>query len=97
MSYNTPTDRTGRHIIGTITMPILAKNLSYIVVAPVIDQTAVEGIYDISLDWVPPNAAGDAPSIYTALQDQLGLRLESKKAPFDVIVVDRIDKNPTEN
>ena len=97
MSYNMPADAAGRHIIGTITLPILAANLSSIVQAPVLDQTAIEGVYDISIDWSPPNTAGDAPSIYTALQDQLGLKLESKKAPFDVIVVDRIDRIPTEN
>jgi len=96
LNYGTPTDAAGRHIIGTISMPILAGYLSYVVNAPVADQTAIDGAYDISLDFSPDTAV-DAPSIYTALQEQLGLKLESKNAPFDVIVVDRIDKTPTEN
>ncbi len=98
LSFNTPADAAGRHIVGTVTMSALAQILSYVVGGPVVDQTAIDGIYDISLDFSrDPNAAVDAPSIYSALQDRLGLKLESKKAPFDVIVVDRIDKAPTGN
>lgn len=97
LSYNNPANAAGRHLTGTITLPVLAQNLSAVIGSPVVDQTGTGGLYDISLGWVPPSAAGDAPSIYTALQDQLGLKLESKKAPFDVIVVDRVEKTPTEN
>jgi uncharacterized protein (TIGR03435 family) len=98
LTFNDPTDAAGRHIVGTVTMPLLAQILSSFVGGPVVDQTGVEGLYDIGLVYSPrPDAAGDAPSIYTALQDQLGLKLESKKAPFDVIVVDRIDKVPSDN
>ena len=92
-NYKTPADAAARHVIGTISMPILAGYLSYIVNAPVADQTAIEGTYDIGLDFFTDTAV-DAPSIYSALQDQLGLKLESKKAPLDVVVVHRIDKTP---
>jgi uncharacterized protein (TIGR03435 family) len=47
-----------------------------------------------------PTAAGDpaeAPNIFTAVQDQLGLKLEKKKAPLDLIVIDQAEKTPTEN
>jgi uncharacterized protein (TIGR03435 family) len=46
-----------------------------------------------------PNSAGDqdAPSLLTAVQEQLGLKLESKKGPLDLLVIDRADKTPTEN
>lgn len=47
-----------------------------------------------------PTAAGDpaeAPNIFTAVQDQLGLKLEKKKGPLDMIVIDQVEKTPTEN
>ena len=44
----------------------------------------------------PPPGDSDGPSIFTALQEQLGLRLNSQKAPVDTIVIDRVEK-PTEN
>jgi uncharacterized protein (TIGR03435 family) len=63
----------------------------------VIDETHVDGRFNIDLQW---NATGDAsdehPSIFTAVQEQLGLRLESSRAPVDVLVVDHIEK-PTED
>ena len=48
---------------------------------------------------LPGNSAnqGDAPSLFTAIQEQLGLRLEKKKGPLDTLVIDRADKVPTEN
>jgi uncharacterized protein (TIGR03435 family) len=68
----------------------------------VLDQTGLTGLYDWTLKWAPVNAdpgepsapAGDAsdPALFTALQEQLGLKLESKKAPVDVVVIDRIEK-----
>jgi uncharacterized protein (TIGR03435 family) len=77
---------------------------------PVIDETGLSGLYDFSLQWddapirnggVPgldgPAARGnDHGSIFTAIQDQLGLRLEPRRAPVEVIVVDQIEK-PSEN
>ena len=77
---------------------------------PVIDRTGLEGLYDLSLQWddapmrqggvpgldVPPAPGNDHGSIFTAIQDQLGLRLESQRAPVEVIVVDRIER-PSQN
>jgi len=78
---------------------------------PVIDKTELKGLYDIKLQWTPemgqgPVAPGgpepppppdtSGPSIFTAVQEQLGLRLESAKGPVDVVVIDSIQK-PTEN
>jgi uncharacterized protein (TIGR03435 family) len=75
---------------------------------PVVDQTGITGRYDFTLTWtpdesqfaglgirVPPpaaNAANAPPGLFTAIQEQLGLRLESTKAPVDVLVVDRAEK-----
>jgi uncharacterized protein (TIGR03435 family) len=67
---------------------------------PVIDQTGLKGRYDFTLEWTPDNLPpGDstAPSLFTAVQEQLGLKLESRKAPVEIVVVDSAEKTPTEN
>ncbi|HXE07776.1 MAG TPA: TIGR03435 family protein [Acidobacteriaceae bacterium] len=67
---------------------------------PVIDQTNLAGRYDFSLTWTPdairaaePNAP---PALFTAVQEQLGLKLEATRAPADVFVIDAATK-PTQN
>jgi uncharacterized protein (TIGR03435 family) len=70
---------------------------------PVIDATGLKGKYDFMLSWVPElprGAAADSnsgPTLQDAIQAQLGLRLESKKAMVDVLVIDRAEKVPTGN
>ncbi|MBI2686544.1 MAG: TIGR03435 family protein [Acidobacteria bacterium] len=74
-----------------------AQSLSHLVGQTVVDQTGIAGEFDFAMKWSPDNAPdADGPSIYTAIQDQLGLRLESKKGPVEVIVIESIEK-PTEN
>ena len=70
---------------------------------PVVNETGVTGAFDFTLEWVPERRmrtdAGDAPSgptLFTALTEQLGVRLESKKVPVEVLVVERAEK-PAEN
>jgi uncharacterized protein (TIGR03435 family) len=68
----------------------------------VIDKTGLTGKYDFMLEFSVRGltaAPGDdpLPSLFEALPQQLGLRLEDKKAPFDVVVVDHAEKVPTEN
>lgn len=68
---------------------------------PVLDKTGLAGGFDIDLKWTPALgtdalAAADAVSIFTAVQEQLGLRLENGTAPLDVLMIDRIER-PTEN
>jgi uncharacterized protein (TIGR03435 family) len=73
----------------------------------VIDRTKLSGTYDIDLHWAPMGLRlqsdsqtlsdvnpSDAPSIFTALQEQLGLKLESTKGPVDVLVIDHVE-HPT--
>jgi uncharacterized protein (TIGR03435 family) len=63
----------------------------------VIDNTGLTGEYDLSLEWAADEAADSSlPSIFTALQEQLGLKLESTKGPVEVIVIDHVER-PSEN
>jgi uncharacterized protein (TIGR03435 family) len=64
---------------------------------PVVDKTGLTGEYDYTLEYSPNPADPDAPSLPTAVQEQLGLRLEQKKAPLDLLIIDRADRVPTEN
>ncbi len=77
---------------------------------PVVDQTGISGRYDFTLTWTPdesqfgglgvkvppPPDNATAPGLFEAIQEQLGLKLESTKAPVEILVVDRAEK-PTEN
>jgi uncharacterized protein (TIGR03435 family) len=82
-------------------MASLAKALSGQLHRSVIDKTGLTGNYDLTLQWTPDGApvstdADSAPSIYTAVQEQLGLKLQPAKAPVEVLVVDHAAM-PTEN
>jgi uncharacterized protein (TIGR03435 family) len=70
---------------------------------PVFDKTGLTGKYDFTLEWRqqnlsarPDSDAADGPSLFTALQQQLGLKLEPSSAPFDTVVIDHAEK-PSEN
>jgi uncharacterized protein (TIGR03435 family) len=66
----------------------------------VLDRTGLKGSFDFELRWTPDNLrsapataqANDAPSIFAALQEQLGLRLESQRGPVEFLVIDRIER-----
>jgi uncharacterized protein (TIGR03435 family) len=60
----------------------------------ILDQTGLKGKYDLTLKWasVDDPKEPDGPSLFTAIQEQLGLRLESGKAPMDVLVIDHVDR-----
>jgi uncharacterized protein (TIGR03435 family) len=77
----------------------LVRELDYAVGNPVVDATGLTGMYDLSLYWIPDPMRPDAdgPTIFKALQDQLGLRLEAKKVMLPVVIVDHAEKLPTEN
>jgi uncharacterized protein (TIGR03435 family) len=97
----------GNQIVGKGgDMHDLALLLTSQVQQPVVDQTGLTGKYDFTLRWsteplspVPGTPTGDAdklPSIFTALREQLGLRLDSARGPIEVLVIDRAEK-PSEN
>ncbi len=82
----------------------LAQALVGYVGAIVVDRTEIEGSFDFELEWVPdpanmptlngakPEGAPDGASIFTAVQEQLGLKLESAKGPVEVLVIERAEK-----
>jgi uncharacterized protein (TIGR03435 family) len=83
------------------TMAQLTLKLSEILHWPVVDKTGVEGKFDLKLDWKTEGAdanpaAEGGTSIFTALQEQLGLKLESGKVAAEVLVIDSAEK-PSEN
>jgi len=67
---------------------------------PVVDHTNLPGRYDFTLLWTPDSIRAtptdEAPGLFTALQEQLGLKLEPTRAPADVLVIDAATK-PTQN
>jgi len=70
---------------------------------PVLDMTGLDGSYDYTIDisglngFNPQSIADSGPSIFTAVQTDLGLKLESRKAPVEMLVIDSVSKIPTEN
>jgi uncharacterized protein (TIGR03435 family) len=86
---------------GHRSMEQLAAYVATLVERPVVDATGLKGKYDFTLKWMnerllPPND-DSGPKIFEALQTQLGLKLESTKRMVDILVVDHIEKTPTEN
>lgn len=64
---------------------------------PVVNQTGMDGKYDFQLKWTydeskAPTDGSAAPSLFTAVQEQLGLKLEAAKAPADVLVIDKVQR-----
>jgi uncharacterized protein (TIGR03435 family) len=84
----------------------LANALARIVGRPVVDETGLTAAYEIKLEWRPdPTSAAPVaddspeagPSLFAALRDQLGLRLQPKKVAVETLIVDHAEKAPTEN
>ena len=96
----------GRIAAQRVPLARLAEMLSTALGQTVLDRTAVPGLFDFKVEWAPdesqpmlskpgalPPAAESAngPSIFTALREQLGLKLESRKAPVELLVIDRAE------
>ena len=80
----------------------LAALLSRMTRMPVLDKTGLTGFYQFDLRYADevsktPAETPAGPSIFTAVQEQLGLKLESKKGPVDVLVIEHAEKVPLEN
>jgi uncharacterized protein (TIGR03435 family) len=109
---------SGMHLTGpAVTLSTFSDMLSGFTDKPVVDQTGLQGRYDIDLVFVPenmqlmrggpggprqgPDGGADTHSeprvtIFDAVQ-QYGLKLESRKAPLTMLIVDHLEKTPTEN
>ncbi len=77
----------------------LAGMVSRLLGVPIMDKTGLTGYYDFLLKWTPEETTGDTnlgPSIFTTLQDVLGLRLVAGKELVDIIVIDHVER-PSEN
>jgi uncharacterized protein (TIGR03435 family) len=94
----------GRLSAGGFPMSELANGLSALVQRPVIDRTGLTGTYDAEMTFSmeaiagPPGLAGapppsdpNLPSLFTAVQEQLGLKLESTRGPVQMLVIDRVE------
>jgi uncharacterized protein (TIGR03435 family) len=70
--------------------------LSTILDRTVVDRTGLTGKYDVNAEWTPapgpPRPAGVGPATFTALDEQLGLKLESAQGPIDILVIDRVER-----
>jgi len=89
---------TARH--AGETMKEFALDLATEVGRPVSDATGLMATYDFTIRWLgesAPPSGNSGPDIFRALQEQLGLKLESKKVMADILIVDHIEKTPTGN
>lgn len=105
------TSGRGRLAGTKVSMADFADHLSSQVDRPVQDLTGLQGVFNYKLQWtedrpvVPgdggehrePTESATGPSLFSALQEQLGLKLEGRKLPIQVLAIDRIERVPTEN
>jgi uncharacterized protein (TIGR03435 family) len=86
----------GRRVTGDAIANILSRQLEH----EVVNRTGLSGDYDIQVSFTPDSggcqSGTDSPSLFTAVQEQLGLKLETSRVPVDVLVIDRIER-PSEN
>ncbi len=93
----------GRIEARASSMANLAQKLSEALKTPVVDFTGLQGRFDFTLSWTPDedlkplapasgSTVSSGPTVFTALQEQLGLRLESRKVPVEVLIIDSVQK-----
>lgn len=86
----------GRHMEGSVNMEFLIRQLSSASERPVVDQTGLAGNFTITLEWTPDNfTPADTTaslSIFTAVQEQLGLKLEPAKASVEKLIIEHAEK-----
>lgn len=84
-----------------VTMDLFAEGMRFFQDRPVMNQTGLDGKYDFHLKWARDDAppitdANAAPSLYTAMPEQIGLKADASKGPTDVLVIDHAEL-PSEN
>lgn len=101
-------NRIGRSRLAAQQQPVAALTtiLRTPLQRPIVDKTGLSGVYDFRLEFNPQAAIGGAPvngqdapapDIFIAIQEQLGLKLVEGKSSFDVVVVDKAERIPSEN
>jgi uncharacterized protein (TIGR03435 family) len=96
-----------------LSMADFASKLAEVVNRPLRDATGLTGAFDIKLRWTPDSGASAEPgrtpeqpassdpslpsSVFGALQEQAGLKLEAQRVPVEILVIDHIERQPTEN
>jgi uncharacterized protein (TIGR03435 family) len=88
----------------------LATGIKSLMGCPIEDDTHVDGVFNFDLKWTPDAAqlaahtsfapraqTGDGPSLFDVLESQVGVKLEKRKLPAEILVIDRVDKVPTGN
>ena len=100
------TTRPGSVSVHGMPLNAFTRLVGPIVGRIVINRTGLEGDWDLDLEFAPegpnpaagvqpvapPGAPSDLPSVFTAIQEQLGLKLESTRAPVEVVVVERLER-----
>jgi uncharacterized protein (TIGR03435 family) len=93
-----PSQITSGGIMGhSMTMRTLAGNLAILLKTQVVDHTGLTGTFDIDLRYTPEESKDPGPSLFAAIQEQLGLKLETGKGPVEVLVVEGAERIPTGN
>ena len=103
----TPTTQVrGRIDHKRMPMSLLVSLLSRFEQQLIVDRTGLDGVYEVTLEWAPDMAVSptdaaapppDRPSLFTAVQEQLGLRLEGRRGPLEVLVVQEASRVPEPN
>ncbi|MGA3133446.1 MAG: TIGR03435 family protein [Terracidiphilus sp.] len=89
---------TGRLDAANVPMSIAASLLTRALGQTVVDETGLKGNYDMKLKYAEMDATdSEVPSIFTAVEEQLGLKLVSQAVPAEMFVIDHVDRVPTEN
>jgi uncharacterized protein (TIGR03435 family) len=95
----------GNIVAKNASMDRFAETLSRQMDRPVVNQTGLPGVFNLTLQWTPDTARPartedgariEGPSVFTAIQEQLGLRLRAQKVPVEVLVIDSAQR-PSEN
>ena len=97
-------NRGGATTIGSGTMPQLARMMTRPAGRPVVDKTGLSGRYNYILSFTPLSALtaesaseSGPPDLFTAVQQQLGLKFESKKGSIEILVIDHAERGPVGN
>ena len=80
----------GRILAGAVPLNMIVGYLG--TGRPVLDRTGLQGLFDVVLEWTPTPDAADGVSIFTAVREQLGLRLDNGRTTLDVVVIERAER-----